>query len=76
MIDWSRLLIRTDRPDTREMLAGWEWLSGHRTATAAAYAKAMSMPARTAQNHLKRLAELGLVRKRGAARATVYEVRR
>jgi hypothetical protein len=28
MIDWNRLLIRTDRPDTPEMLARWEWLVG------------------------------------------------
>jgi len=28
MIDWSRLLIRTDRPGTREMLGCWEWLVG------------------------------------------------
>ena len=28
MIDWSRILIRTDRPDTLEMLGYWEWLIG------------------------------------------------
>jgi hypothetical protein len=28
MIDWSRLLIRTTRPDTPEMLGCWEWLIG------------------------------------------------
>jgi hypothetical protein len=28
MIDWSKLLIRTDRPDTAEMLELWEWLIG------------------------------------------------
>jgi len=28
MGDWDRLLIRTDRPDTPEMLACWEWLVG------------------------------------------------
>jgi hypothetical protein len=28
MVDWSRLLIRTDRPDTPEMLGYWEWLIG------------------------------------------------
>jgi hypothetical protein len=28
MIDWSRLLIRIDRPDTPEMLGDWEWLIG------------------------------------------------
>jgi len=25
---WERLLIRTDRADTPEMLACWEWLVG------------------------------------------------
>ena len=28
MVDWTRLLIRTDRPDTPEMLGYWEWLIG------------------------------------------------
>lgn len=28
MVDWSRLLIRTNRPDAAEMLACWEWLIG------------------------------------------------
>jgi hypothetical protein len=28
MLDWGRLLIRTDRPDTSEMLGCWEWLVG------------------------------------------------
>ena len=28
MVDWGRLLIRTDRPDTLEMLGCWEWLIG------------------------------------------------
>jgi Domain of unknown function (DUF1851) len=28
MIDWSRLLIRTNRPDVPEMLKEWEWLVG------------------------------------------------
>jgi hypothetical protein len=28
MVDWSRLLIRTNRPDTPEMLGCWEWLIG------------------------------------------------
>jgi hypothetical protein len=28
MVDWSRLLIRTDRADTPEMLGCWEWLIG------------------------------------------------
>lgn len=28
MVDWSRLLIRTNRPDIAAMLACWEWLIG------------------------------------------------
>lgn len=28
MVDWSRLLIRTNRLDTPEMLRCWEWLIG------------------------------------------------
>ena len=26
--DWGRILIRTDRPDTAEMLSHWTWLIG------------------------------------------------
>ncbi|MFY9609639.1 MAG: ATP-binding protein [Blastocatellia bacterium] len=57
-------------------LAGWEWLAQQQSATSADYSAAMSLPARTALNHLKRFVELGLVRKHGSARATRYEVRR
>ena len=28
MVDWSRLLIRTDRPDISQLLGCWEWLIG------------------------------------------------
>ncbi|HSQ56471.1 MAG TPA: hypothetical protein VLM40_12085, partial [Gemmata sp.] len=28
MIDWSKLLIRTNRPDIHEMLGYWQWLIG------------------------------------------------
>jgi hypothetical protein len=28
MIEWGKLLIRTDRPDTPEMLGYWAWLVG------------------------------------------------
>jgi ATP-dependent DNA helicase RecG len=57
-------------------LAGWEWLAQQQTVTSGAYAAAMSVPVRTAQNHLKRFTELGLVRRHGSARATRYEVKR
>lgn len=56
--------------------AGWEWLARQQAVTSAEYSAAMSVPARTALNHLKHFAELGLVRKRGSARATRYEVTR
>lgn len=28
MVDWSRLLIRTNRPDVPQLLGSWEWLIG------------------------------------------------
>ena len=55
---------------------GWEWLVNRDTATSAEYSAAMKVPNRTALNHLKRFADLGLVRKIGAGRATRYEVNR
>ena len=57
-------------------LAGWEWLARQQTVTSGDYAAAMSVPARTAQNHLKRFAELGLLRRHGSARSTRYDVNR
>jgi len=57
-------------------LAGWEWLSRQQSVTSAAYAEAMVIPARTAQNHLKRFVKLDLVRKHGSARSTRYELKR
>ena len=53
---------------------GWEWLAKRETATSAEYGAAMAVPNRTTLNHLRHLAELGLVRKRGSARSTYYEV--
>jgi ATP-dependent DNA helicase RecG len=61
---------------TKAERAGLEWLVRQQTVTSGGYAAAMSVPARTALNHLKRFAELGLVRKHGSARATRYEVTR
>ncbi len=57
-------------------LAGWEWLSRQQKVRAGEYAAAMSIPARTAQNHLKRFTELGLLSRHGSARSTWYEVNR
>lgn len=53
--------------------AGWAWLVTRRRVTAVEYEEAFGLPRRTALNHLKRLTELGLVRKRGAGPATRYE---
>jgi len=55
---------------------GWKWLVNRETATSAQYSAAMQVPNRTALNHLKRFADLGLVRKIGSGRATWYEVNR
>ena len=54
---------------------GWEWLAGCTGATQAEYAKAMGITARTAQRHLKKFVELGLLRKVGASSSTSYEVK-
>lgn len=44
--------------------------------TTAEYQEAMGVPNRTAKFHMKRMADLGLLRVVGAGRATRYEVRR
>ena len=59
---------------TKAERAGWEWLSGKQTVTSAEYSEAMSIPTRTALNHMKRFAELGLVLRHGSARSTRYAV--
>lgn len=56
--------------------SGWEWLVNREAATSAEYGTAMQVPNRTALNHLKRFADLGLVRKIGAARTTRFKVNR
>jgi Fic family protein len=53
---------------------GWEWLAGRTETTQAEYAKEMGVTARTAQRHLKKFVELGLLRKVGAGSSTSYEV--
>jgi ATP-dependent DNA helicase RecG len=65
--DILRALIKTER-------AGWEWITTRETVTSADYAAATRVPNRTALNHLKHFAELGLIRKRGSGPATRYEV--
>lgn len=53
---------------------GWEWLSSRTEATQAEYSKAMDITARTAQRHIKKFLELGLLRRVGASSSTRYEV--
>lgn len=56
--------------------AGWAWLVTREVITTAEYQEAMEIPNRTAKFHLKRMADLGLLRVVGAGRATRYEVAR
>lgn len=53
---------------------GWEWLVMREMATSGEYATAMRVPGRTALNHLKHFAELGLVQKLGSGPSTRYRV--
>jgi len=53
---------------------GWNWLVTQTTVTTAMYQEAMGIPNRTAKNHLKKMTELGLLKRVGAGRATKYEV--
>ena len=53
---------------------GWQWLSTKASVTTAEYQEAMSLPNRTAKNHMKRFTELGLLKRVGAGRTTRYEV--
>jgi ATP-dependent DNA helicase RecG len=53
---------------------GWQWLSTKHTVASKEYATGMSVPNRTALNHLKRFTELGLLRRTGVGPSTRYEV--
>ena len=53
---------------------GWQWLATQRTIAAQEYADAMSIPKRTAQNHLKHFTELGLIKSTGSGPSTRYKV--
>lgn len=53
---------------------GWNWLVTQSEVTTAGYQAAMGVPNRTAKHHLSKLTELGLLRRKGAGRATRYEV--
>jgi len=53
---------------------GWQWLATTGRTKSSQYAKAMRMEGRTAQRHLNRFVELGLVKKSGSGPSTEYEV--
>lgn len=53
---------------------GWEWIATQDSVTSKAYASAMSLPARTAQNHLKHFVALGLLSMHGSGPSTTYKV--
>lgn len=55
-------------------LSAWAWMATRQSLTAKEYRQEIGVPGRTALNHLKRFAELGLVRKVGAGPATRYEI--
>lgn len=66
-------------PEVRSRLndserVGLQWLSTRGSANTPEYANAMNVDDRTGRRHLQHFVKLGLVRVRGAGRATRYEV--
>ena len=59
---------------TKAEMDGWQWLSTKERVTTPEYQEAMGVPNRTAKNHIKKLVDLGLLRRKGAGPATFYEV--
>ncbi len=55
---------------------GWAFLATKTSVTRKEYALHMGFDSRKAQRHLKRLVELGLLRKAGASSSTEYEVQK
>ena len=53
---------------------GWEWVVSNRTVTTSEYENAMGVSNRTALNHLKKFAELGLAKRSGSGPSTKYQV--
>jgi ATP-dependent DNA helicase RecG len=53
---------------------GWNWMVTREVITTAEYQEVMSLPNRTAKNHIRKLKELGLLKPIGAARASRYKV--
>lgn len=54
--------------------SGWAWLATQEKITKTAYRDTQKLPDRTALNHLKHFADLGLIKKNGSGAATYYEV--
>lgn len=60
---------------SRSEKEGWEWMvAAQKPVTAQAYAAALTIPKRTALNHLKHFTVLGLIKAIGTGRAVRYEV--
>ena len=55
---------------------GWEWLAKRTTATRAEYAEVVGIADRTAQTHLSKFDDLGLVDTEGSGPSTIYRVKR
>jgi ATP-dependent DNA helicase RecG len=53
---------------------GWEWVASKQTVTSGEYETALGVSNRTALNHLKKLTDLGLVKRSGSGPSTEYEV--
>ncbi len=59
---------------SRSERSGWEWLATKIAVNSNEYAAARGVPNRTALNHLKHFAGLGILRKIGSGPSTRYEV--
>jgi len=61
-------------PLPRDEREGWTWLAAKDGVTTAEYVDAVNVPQRSAERHLQRFTELGLVKRIGRGRGTRYEV--
>ena len=73
--------VATLKPDVLKSLnsdekRSWEFLATQTSITRKEYEEQMKFDPRKAQRHLKRLVELGLLRKVGASTSTEYEVQK
>lgn len=59
---------------SRSEQKGWQWLRTKGRAKSSEYSKALGMDDRVGRRHLTHFVELGLARKFGASRATIFEV--